>query len=192
MHIFACSTIESHFSLFRTAFLTFPPEDLSLSTHDVFRCVCVCRESGVVLRLARSGGCSIRAGGVGQKAYRLKIQDSKTQKLMTQLSTDCAMTSHPLLTALLLIRFYLETVDLSVVQSRGCPQWCAENSNADCIRAHRPVPGAVPWRRAQNSHNVQRYALTHSPTDHAVESAEKELPQHCALKMSKIQPQKII
>ena len=88
--------------------------------------VCVCRESGVVLRLARSGGCSIRAGGVGQKAYRLKIQDSKTQKLMTQLSTDCAMTSHPLLTALLLIRFYLETVDLSVVQSRGCPQWCAE------------------------------------------------------------------
>ena len=155
-------------------------------------CVCVCRESGVVLRLARSGGCSIRAGGVGQKAYRLKIQDSKTQKLMTQLSTDCAMTSHPLLTALLLIRFYLETVDLSVVQSRGCPQWCAENSNADCIRAHRPVPGAVPWRRAQNSHNVQRYALTHSPTNHAVESAEKELPQHCALKMSKIQPQKII
>ena len=190
MHIFACSTIESHFSLFRTAFLTFPPEDLSLSTHDVFRCVC--GESGEVLGLARSGGCSIRAGGVGQKAYRLKIQDSKTQKLMTQLSTDCAMTSHPLLTALLLIRFYLETVDLSVVQSRGCPQWCAENSNADCIRAHRPVPGAVPWRRAQNSHNVQRYALTHSPTNHAVESAEKELPQHCALKMSKIQPQKII
>ena len=178
------------FLAFSDRVLFFPPEDLSLSTHDVFRCVC--RESGVVLRLARSGGCSIRAGGVGQKAYRLKIQDSKTQKLMTQLSTDCAMTSHPLLTALLLIRFYLETVDLSVVQSRGCPQWCAENSNADCIRAHRPVPGAVPWRRAQNSHNVQRYALTHSPTNHAVESAEKELPQHCALKMSKIQPQKII
>ena len=76
-----------------------------------------------------------------------------------------AMREHlqTLLPALLLIRFYLETVDLSVVQSRGCPQWCAEDSNADCIRAHRPVPGAVPWRRAQNSHNVQRYALTHSP-----------------------------
>lgn len=71
------------FLAFSDRVLFFPPEDLSLSTHDVFRCVC--RESGVVLRLARSGGCSIRAGGVGQKAYRLKIQDSKTQKLMTQL-----------------------------------------------------------------------------------------------------------
>ena len=114
-----------------------------------------------MLRLARSGGCSIRAGGVGQKAYRLKIQDSKTQKLMTQLSTDCAMTSHPLLTALLLIRFYLETVDLSVVQSRGCPQWCAENSNADLHTCTSSCPGGCPL--AARSKFAQRAALcTHS------------------------------
>ena len=95
----------------RITFLAFSDRVFNFSPRrfivEYSRClsVCVCRESGVVLRLARSGGCSIRAGGVGQKAYRLKIQDSKTQKLMTQLSTDCAMTSHPLLTALLLIRF---------------------------------------------------------------------------------------
>ena len=156
----------------RITFLAFSDRVFNFSPRRVIveysRCLSVCRESGVVLRLARSGGCWIRAGGVGQKAYRLKIQDSKTQKLMTQLSTDCAMTSHPLLTALLLIRFYLETVDLSVVQSRGCPQWCAENSNADCIRAHRPVPGAVPCRNyiqlARTSQKISPLILRRGPS----------------------------
>ena len=101
----------------RITFLAFSDRVFNFSPRrfivEYSRClsVCVCRESGVVLRLARSGGCSIRAGGVGQKAYRLKIQDSKTQKLMTQLSTDCAMTSHPLLTAPNFERLVLGCID---------------------------------------------------------------------------------
>ena len=84
----------------RITFLAFSDRVFNFSPRrfivEYSRClsVCVCRESGVVLRLARSGGCSIRAGGVGQKAYRLKIQDSKTQKLMTLVDFFRIITDH--------------------------------------------------------------------------------------------------
>ena len=67
----------------RITFLAFSDRVFNFSPRrfivEYSRClsVCVCRESGVVLRLARSGGCSIRAGGVGQKS--LQTQDSRLQ-----------------------------------------------------------------------------------------------------------------